>query len=306
MSSSSAPVNIRIGPSGWNFPQWDGLVYPSEVGRDLHPLEFLAERFDVVEVPTTFSHFLQPQVTRLWRRVTSHNPDFRFTAKLHRKFVYDRQLEPSAVSQYNQALDPLLEEGKLGCVLLQFPTAFRFTSENRKFLIELRRAFSNFPLVAELRHRSWANQEGLGTLMDYHIGYCNVDQPETVRSAPPSAHLTWRIGYAKLHGRSCGMAFDRDEEGSERFSGNDYLYGQEELAVWVQRIQHFSQCAAETYVIFNNDAGGKSVVNALQMQALMGSKYASVPKTLARTYRNTWAGLSQQELFPAPGRLNAA
>ena len=57
---------------------------------------------------------------------------------------------------------------------MQFPWSFRFTSENRAFLIDLRRTFHEFPLVAELRHASWLADEAKGTLIDYKIGFCNI------------------------------------------------------------------------------------------------------------------------------------
>ncbi len=37
-------------------------------------------------------------------------------------------------------------------------------------------------------------------------------------------------------------------------------------------------------MIFNNDAQGKSVVNALQLQSLMGGAHATAPKELRRKF----------------------
>ena len=56
----------------------------------------------------------------------------------------------------------------------------------------------------------------------------------------------------------------------QRVQQHDYLYSEAELAEWAKRIEHVSRFADSTFVIFNNDAQGKSVVNALQLQSMMG------------------------------------
>ncbi len=44
---------IRIGTAGWSYKDWDGILYPPEVTRKkIHPVEFLARFFDVID---TFS-----------------------------------------------------------------------------------------------------------------------------------------------------------------------------------------------------------------------------------------------------------
>jgi hypothetical protein len=46
---------IRIGTAGWSYKDWDGILYPPEVTRKkVHPVEFLARFFDVIEINTSF------------------------------------------------------------------------------------------------------------------------------------------------------------------------------------------------------------------------------------------------------------
>ncbi len=85
---------------------------------------------------------------------------------------------------------------------MQFPWSFRFTAENKDFFIRLRRAFHEFPLVAEMRHSSWMAEEAVGVFLDYRVGFCNIDQPEYTRAMPPTAYLTSGVGYVRLHGRN--------------------------------------------------------------------------------------------------------
>ncbi|MFN7924303.1 MAG: DUF72 domain-containing protein [Bryobacteraceae bacterium] len=269
MSSTPSSPIVRVGVAGWQFPHWDRYVYPRPKPRSFHPLEFLAERFDVVEAPQPFYDYPRPELTRLWASKVEHNPRFQFTVRLHRDFTHERSLDAAKIKAFSEGLEPLAKRGKLGCVLMQFPSAFRFNAENKDFLIRLRREFHRFPLVAELRHGSWATEEGVGTLIDYHISFCNLDQPEGVRATPPTSYLTWRLGYVKLHGRQVGPAHDAFDDRSYRVTGNDYLYSLAQLEQWKARIARFAPHAEATYVIFNNDASGKSVINALQMQSVI-------------------------------------
>jgi uncharacterized protein YecE (DUF72 family) len=278
-------TDIRCGVSGWAFPHWVGLVFPKPPPRSFHPVEFLAARFDTVEIAQSFYQDIRPELARLWAVKVRHNPRFRFTARAARDFTHERVLERKRVDGFVAGLEPLLAQGMLGALLLQFPSSFRFTAENKDFLIRLRRALHMFPLVAELRHDSWGSEEGLGTLIDYHIDFCNLDQPPAMRAMPPTAHLTWRVGYVKLHGRRCGPGFTMFDDRGEKASRNDYLYGAAELEEWKQRIAHVARFAQSVFVVFGNDGGGKSVLNALQLQGLVRGHAAPPPRRLAREYR---------------------
>lgn len=281
----SSLQNLRCGLAGWAFPHWDGVVYPHTVSRSFHPLEFLAERFDTVEIPHTFYHVPKPEIARFWVDRVRHNGRFQFTARLPRLFTHCRELNAETVKAFLAGMRPLTESGKLGCVLMQFPASFRYTEENRQWLIQLRRTFSMFPLVAELRHGTWALEEGIGTLIEKHIGFCNLDQPESVRATPPTALLTWRIGYVKLHGRKCGSGHEAFDDSRVRTHGNNYLYGLRELEEWKARIAKFAPFADQTFVIFNNDGGGRSFLNATQMQTLLSAPAAERRGMVAETRR---------------------
>ena len=294
---------LRCGPAGWSYPHWNSTVYPRPKPRGFHALEYLSRFFDAVEINTSFYQHLRPEVTRLWLAKVAGNPSFQFTAKLQRRFTHERRIDEKAVSAFCRGLRPLNEAGRLGCVLMQFPWSFRFTEENRDFFIRLRRAFSELPLVAEMRHSSWTREEALGLLIDYHVGFCNIDQPEWIEATPPTAFLTSPIGYVRLHGRGYGRWFREFEEPPRATPCRDYLYSSEELAEWKARIGHLRRFAQATYVVATNDAGGRSVVNALQLQAMFGLKAHQAPRTLKSLYRRELEefrpdGPSQATLFP--------
>ncbi len=304
----AAPLNPmpppRCGPAGWSYPDWCQTVYPRPKPHGFHPLEYLSQHFDAVEVDSSFYQDPRPEIVKVWLRRVSDNPEFRFTVKLNRRFTHDRRLDPAGIRAFRTGLEPIKEAGRLGCLLMQFPWSFRFTEENREFLIRLRREFGHYPLVAEMRHSSWMCDEGLGLLIDYHVGFCNLDQPQRAGAMPPTAFLTSAVGYVRLHGRSYGSWFEEFEEPPRVVARRDYLYSPAELAEWKARIDRVRRFADAFYVITTNDAGGRSVLNALQLQAMFGV-VRRAPATLAKTYRRQLEGFRpdapvQRALFPPP------
>ena len=294
--------NVRIGTAGWSYSHWNGVVYPKTHGTGFHPLEFLSRHTDAVEINSSFYQPLKPEIVKLWAKKVERNPNFLFTAKLHRQFTHQRIVNDTDVAEFKEGLYPLLRANKLGALLLQFPWAYRFTEENRDFLIRLRRSFREFPLVAEMRHSSWLSEEAQGVFLDYKIGFCNIDQPTYTSAMPPTAILTSGVGYVRLHGRNPNNSLGAFEPGAARMRQHDYLYSEQELTEWSERIDRVSRFAERTFVVFNNDAAGKSFVNSLQMKELMGLRRTPAPLELRRQFpvelEHMGPKRAQQSLFP--------
>jgi len=185
------------------------------------------------------------------------------------------------------------------------------SSERAPVSVVLAQVQHECPLVAEMRHSSWMAEEAIGTFLDYHVGFCNIDQPAYTSAMPPTAFLTSQVGYVRLHGRNPRNSlggFERPSQGmgqnGTRTRQHDYLYSEAELREWVTRIQHAGRFADRTFVIFNNDAGAKSFVNALEVQAMLKGVRGAAPKELRRRYPVELEhfgprGAEQQWLFPA-------
>src|SRR5260370_6265547 len=298
------PQTLYCGPSGWSYPHWNGIVYPKLKPRGFHALADLSRYFDAVEINTTFYQPIRPEIARLWMKKVSGNAKFQFTAKLGRRFTHERLIGPAEVAQFKDGLWPLLRAKKLGCLLMQFPWTFRYTEENREYLIALRRAFHEFPLVAEMRHSSWMHEEALGTLIDYRIGFVNIDQAPYTKAMPPAAFLTSPIGYVRLHGRNPQDWKRAFGSALKPMAAHDYLYSREELLELKPRIEHIQQHAATTFVFTNNDVGGKSVVNALQLARMLGDDRRAPPAELLQRFRDELTGFHsdrprQDALFAA-------
>ena len=212
---------------------------------------------------------------------------------------------PWKIANFKEGLWPLHRARKLGCLLMQFPWSFRYTEENRAFVIALRRAFHEFPLVAEMRHSSWLHEEALGTLIDYRIGFANIDQAPYTKGMPPASLLTSRVGYVRLHGRN-PQHWEREFGRPARATAaHDYLYSAKELEEWKQRVEQIQEHAATRISTSsaNNDAGGKSVVNALQLGQILGNDRRLAPAQLIEQFPEELADFRAK--FPVQDALFA-
>jgi len=185
------------------------------------------------------------------------------------------------LAAYRRGIDPLVEGGRLGALLAQFPWSFRRTDANRRWLGRLIDAFEGYPLAVEVRHASWAVDsvyEGLG---DRGVAFCAIDQPLYDDSVAPSGRVTASLGYVRLHGRNYDAWFDDDVPSHERYN---YLYDAAELAPWLGRIRGMLGKTNATYVITNNHFRGKSVVNGLEIACALGHPPREIPESLMRAY----------------------
>src|SRR5271168_360433 len=200
-SPVAAIDDLRIGPAGWAYKDWNGVVYPSPRPKGFHEATYLAQFFDTIEINTSFYAPLRIEQAEQWIERVAANPRFLFTAKLWQRFTHDPAPSVTDEREVRLGFDVLMGEGKLGAVLVQFPFAFHRTSETVKHLEGLLRRFAQYPLVVEFRHASWKAPETFALLREHRAGFCNIDHPIIGRSLEPSAEVTSEIGYVRLHGR---------------------------------------------------------------------------------------------------------
>ncbi len=288
-----AAHHIRIGTAGWSYKDWNGVFYPPEVqGKKIHPLEYLAHFFDVVEINTSFYGHIRPELAKLWVKKVALNPDFMFTAKLHQSFTHSplAVMEPTSAASIRptdedeakarEGLDALAGEGKLGALLIQFPVSFKNTSLNREYLERLLRQFIGYPRVVEVRHDSWDNEETLASFAREDVAFCNIDQPVIGKSIAPTEHVTSKLGYVRLHGRNYKEWFNSDDR-NDRYN---YLYTSDELGGWKNKIESIAEKAQTTYVITNNHYEARAGANALELKSMLSGKRVKAPPELLETY----------------------
>ena len=73
--------SVKIGPAGWAYPDWKGVVYPKRKPRDFYEAAYLAQYFDAIEINTSFYSPIEPNTARKWLDFVAGNPRFQFTAK---------------------------------------------------------------------------------------------------------------------------------------------------------------------------------------------------------------------------------
>lgn len=286
-------MSIRIGIAGWSYKDWDGTVYPDEIKKSKHSVEYLAQYFDLIEINTSFYGHIKPEWGKLWcRKAKAANPNFVFTAKLNKAFTHSplAVLESTSAStihytdkdedEAKAGLNSIAEEGMLGALLMQFPLSFKNTNENRDYVELLIRQFREYPLVVEVRHASWQNEGTLRYFAQKGVAFCNIDQPILGQALPPSDHVTSNIGYVRLHGRRYDQWFE-PEKSSDRY---DYLYTTSELEGWKDKIESVAKKAEITFVVANNHFQGKAPANALELKSMISGRKVRVPETLAKTY----------------------
>ncbi|MGH9471058.1 MAG: DUF72 domain-containing protein [Terriglobia bacterium] len=282
MKKSTAPSSqIRIGFAGWSYADWNGVFYPKPRPRGFQELAYIAQFFSAAEINTSFYRPPQAAWVRNWLNQVREYPDFQFTAKLWRGFTHTRNATADDEMAFREGLSPLVEENRLGALLVQFPWSFKNTGERRAYLADLIRRFSDYPLVVEVRHGSWNEPEVLAWLREKGVGICNIDQPVIGNSLRAHANSTSAIGYVRVHGRNAEHWFVKNQDASERY---DYLYAVKELVPWVERIKEIAGKTRVVYVIANNHPDAKSAVNAFQLANLIFGERLAAPDSLIERY----------------------
>lgn len=297
-------AHTYVGTAGWSYKDWEGIVYPAQIKKSQHPVEYMAHYFDMLEINTSFYGHIKPEWGKLWcRKARLANPEFLFTAKLNRAFTHSPiavvegtssdtiHVGPNDEQLAKAGLDSIAEENMLGAVLVQFPISFKNTNRNRDYLDAMLDKFGCYPLVVEVRHNSWTNEGTLRYFAQKGAAFCNIDQPLLGKAVVPSEQVTSPVGYVRLHGRNYEQWFDSDS-GSDRYN---YLYTQPELQAWKNRIDAIAAKAQNTFVVTNNHFEGKAAVNALQLKSMLTGRSVRVPATLRNRYWELGEIASQDE-----------
>lgn len=186
--------------------------------------------------------------------------------------------------RFREAIAPIVESGRLGALLLQFPQSFHPTDAALAYLDELLDRFGDLPCVAEFRHAGWDAPEPIAHLRARRAGFCNIDQPAVAATLRPTELVTAPTAYVRFHGRNAAAWFPPpgvDVPVAQRY---DYLYALDELHPWIASIRRIAEEGADTFVITNNHFRGKAAVNALQIKAALEGAQVEVPDTLLAAY----------------------
>jgi uncharacterized protein YecE (DUF72 family) len=272
-----------VGVAGWDYPDWNGIVYPSGSSRGFDKLAWIARFVDAVEINATFYRPVKAAVAASWLRRVEDRPGFRFTAKAHRSWSHEMWDDPVPLRRATlEGLAPLHDAGVLGALLVQFPQSFHWIPENRTRLGRLLEGLDGWPVVVEVRHVSWDDDHAAAWMRELGAGFCVVDQPRAGTSILPfRPRVTSRVAYLRLHGRNAARWFDPAAGRDERY---DYLYDPAELAPIADAARDMGGHANALYAIANNHFRGQAVANALQLKHLITGVAPEAPGELVEAY----------------------
>jgi uncharacterized protein YecE (DUF72 family) len=260
----AAKGKILVGTSGYSFDDWVGNFYPVGI-RKGDMLKEYVKHFAGVEVNSTYYRIPHPAVLK---RMEEKTPDgFEFVIKANQQMTHKGSKDESLYRSFKEAIRPVIDVGKFGGIIAQFPWGFKRTADNMAHLEFLKDKFSEYPLFVEFRNSEWITEDMFDNLRTAGIGYCAVDEPRLKGLVPPVARVTTDMGYVRLHGRNAKNWWGR---GGDRY---DYLYNEAELKEWLDKIKDMSRKAKRTYVFFNNCHVGQAARNASLMKELLSLSF---------------------------------
>src|SRR3990172_10413601 len=117
--------NVRVGTAGWSYADWYGHFYPVEAKtRGFDELTYYCGHFDTVEVNSSFYRIPSPYLVEGW--ITRTPDDFVFSLKAFSAMTHHSDVAATKTFQeFERAVEPIRQAGKLGAILLQFPPSFR-------------------------------------------------------------------------------------------------------------------------------------------------------------------------------------
>lgn len=259
-----AGIDLRIGTSGFDYPEWKGVLYPEALPRSEFPAAY-GRAFSTLEL--NFSYYGMPKAANLaalMDRMAA--PGLDFSIKAHRSLTHEieaTRLEEQA-REFRAGIAPLARAGRLAAILFEFPWRFAYGVEERRYLDRLLGEFGDYTRVVEFRHRDWVNARVLEGLRERGVGFCSLDLPRLEGLPPVADIVTADTAYLRFHGRNAADWWNGDSRG--RY---DWLYSREDLASWLPRIQAMAARAKKLRIYFNNHARGQAVANARELGALL-------------------------------------
>ncbi len=280
------PATIRLGTCSFADDALVKAWYPRGVRSGDERLRYYAERFDTVEIDSTFYRLPEPATAAKWAEAVPDGFVFHVKAfaPMTRHGVRHVQLPPElrealepdergrvermprearalVFDAFKAAVEPIRAAGKLGGILLQMAPYVVFRDRSLEYLAWAREQLQGHAVFVEFRHRSWFEEdhraETLAFLEEHGLTNVIVDAPRSqARNLIPTVvALTTPIAYVRLHGRNATTWNVRGGSAAERF---DYLYDERELSEWVEPLRELSGQAKQVYVLANTNARSPS------------------------------------------------
>ena len=261
---------IRVGVSGFSYDDWIGHIYPQGTKRS-EMLSYYSHqlKFDLVEL--NYTYYTMPAAKGVAGMLGHVEPDFTFVAKAHQSLTHKIRDESGgfirdegSVSAFTDGLGPLIDGGRLTCVLAQFPMKFGRGTAQMEHIAWLAERMAPTRMVVEFRNKAWVAQSVFDFLKKIGVGYCVVDEPDLQSLVPFTPVATSDIAYFRFHGRN------KNWYGVSAAQRHNYLYTDPELGQFITPVNQVAKQARTTLLFFNNHFQGQAVRNAMTMRHMLG------------------------------------
>lgn len=233
---------ILVGTSGYNYPEWKGSFYPSNLPT-AKMLPYYASKFQTVEINYSFYRMPTSKIVAGWAAQVP--ADFRFTLKAPKRITHDKRLRAAEVADSLQAFVSVAGElgPRLGALLFQLPPNFK------KDLPLLNEFLSLLPpkvtAAFEFRNDSWLSDDVYDALRARNIALCIADSEK--RQTPTMA----TAGYAYFRLRDEG-------------------YQDADIARWTASVKDLGAKCSDVFVYFKHEDEGKGAAFGQHMLTLLG------------------------------------
>ncbi|GAA3681032.1 uncharacterized protein YecE (DUF72 family) [Lentzea atacamensis] len=226
---------IRIGTSGWRYPEWRDGFY-----RDVPQkrwLGHLAGHVGTIEVNGSFYRLQPPSNYQKWAAETPD--DFLFAVKGSRLITHHKRLRhvEEALKTFTSSL---ALGAKQGPILWQLPSTLRFDPATLQDFLTLLPPGRH---AVEPRHESFRTDAYFSLLHAHNVAHVVSDAP----AFPCIEAVTADFAYVRLHGHD------------ELYISS---YSDEQLDEWARKIHDWDR---DTFVYFDNTMHGAAPYNALSL-----------------------------------------
>jgi len=239
---------LHVGTMGWSYSFWKGNFYPNELAsRDF--LAYYSTKFNTVEVDSTFYRIPNQKTVLNWNEQTPEN--FLFSLKFPRIITHIKMLK-DCQNETNAFLGKvaMLKE-KLGCLLLQFPAAFR---EDRLSLLGefLEKLPKDHHYVVEIRNKKLLNENLYSIMKSQNVPLAWIDSSITLQIDTATSDFF----YIRLEG---------DRKNVQGTLGKIEVNKEADLRSWANKIRPFLSKQTEVFCYFSKYYSGypPSDINSL-------------------------------------------
>lgn len=248
-------ARLLLGTSSWTADGWEGAFYPPGT----KPQDFLsvyAERFNTVEIDSTFYRIPAAKTVEQWRERTPE--DFLFAAKIPQVIMHEKVLTDAEddLKAFLKVMDGLGD--KLGPLLFQFPYFNKQTFRGLGFFLErLEPWLANLPggylWVVEVRNKGWLSEKLYSVLRRRGVALALVDHAwmprprEWFENGDP---ITADFTFVRWIGDRKGI------EERTKVWNRTIIDRTDDLRDWVEVLQAASRRVCAIYGFANNHFGG--------------------------------------------------